>query len=68
MTGSAFADLLAMGGYALYVWGSLIMCLAAVVWEVITLLQRHARALEDLRDDARSAGAKKQRPQRPEGA
>lgn len=53
----SFADFMAMGGYALYVWGSLAMCAAALLWEAATLLQRRRRALEDLRDDARLAAA-----------
>jgi heme exporter protein D len=52
----SFADFIAMGGYALYVWGSLAMCAAALLWEAATLTQRRRRALEDLRDDARAAG------------
>jgi heme exporter protein D len=52
----SFGDFVAMGGYALYVWGSLAMCAAALVWEVATLMQRRRRAIEDLRDDARAAG------------
>jgi heme exporter protein D len=50
------ADFIAMGGYALYVWGSLAMCAVALLWEAATLVQRRRRALEDLRDDARAAG------------
>jgi heme exporter protein D len=57
-----FGEFVAMGGYALYVWGSLAMCAAALLWEVATLWQRRARALEDLRDDARAAAAAAGRP------
>jgi heme exporter protein D len=57
MSASTFGEFIAMGGYALYVWGSLAMCGAALLWEVATLLQRRRRALEDLRDDARAARA-----------
>ena len=53
----SLGGLIAMGGYALYVWGSLAMCAAALSWEVATLLHRRRRALEDLRDDARAVGA-----------
>ena len=52
-----FGEFIAMGGHALYVWGSLAMCAAALSWEVATLMQRRRRALEDLRDDARALGA-----------
>jgi heme exporter protein D len=51
------SEFIAMGGYALYVWGSLAMCAVALSWEIATLWQRRARALEDLRDDARAAAA-----------
>jgi heme exporter protein D len=54
-----FGEFIAMGGHALYVWGSLAMCAAALLWEVATLLQRRRRALEDLRDDARAVGAQR---------
>jgi heme exporter protein D len=57
MNASTFGEFVAMGGYALYVWGSLAMCAAALLWEVATLTQRRRRALEDLRDDARAAAA-----------
>ena len=46
------ADFFAMGGYALYVWGSLAMCAVALAWEAISLVLRRRRALDDLRDDA----------------
>jgi heme exporter protein D len=51
------ADFFAMGGYALYVWGSLAMCAVALVWEATSLVLRRRRALDDLRDDARAAQA-----------
>jgi heme exporter protein D len=37
-----FAD---MGGYALYVWGSVLMTAATVAWECAALLQRRRRAI-----------------------
>ena len=40
MNAQTFSDFIAMGGYALYVWGLLAMCAAALLWEVATLLQR----------------------------
>ncbi len=39
----AFHDFLAMGGYGLYVWGSLGMCGAAMAAELMLLrVRRHA--------------------------
>ncbi len=40
MTGRTIADFLHMGGYGLYVWGSLGMCAAALLAEVIVLKAR----------------------------
>ena len=31
---------LSMGGYGLYVWGSYLVSLIAIVWEVVSLRQR----------------------------
>jgi heme exporter protein D len=31
---------LSMGGYGLYVWGSYLVSLIAIVWEVVSLKQR----------------------------
>ncbi len=49
MAWSSFADFVDMGGYALYVWGSLAMTVAALGWEALTLAQRRRAALEELR-------------------
>jgi heme exporter protein D len=57
MNAQSISDFVAMGGYALYVWGSLAMCAVALLWDLATLMQRRRRALEDLRDDARAAAA-----------
>ncbi len=43
----AWADFVDMGGDALYVWGSLAMCAAALAWEALMLVQRRRAALED---------------------
>lgn len=43
-------EFLAMGGYALYVWGSYFMVAAALVWEAWMLSLRRRRALDDLRE------------------
>ena len=52
MNWSSFADFADMGGYALYVWGSYLMCTAALGWEALLLTQRRKRALLDLREQA----------------
>ncbi len=54
MQWSSLAEFAEMGGYALYVWGSFAMAAAALVWEAALLAQQRRRALEDLRDDART--------------
>jgi heme exporter protein D len=50
---SEFAD---MGGYALYVWGSYAMAAVALAWEALMLVQRHRRAVQDLREQAQLQG------------
>lgn len=56
MNWSSWADFLAMGGYGLYVWGSLGMCAAMIIAEVALL---KARRMSLVRDEgaARSAQA-----------
>ena len=44
MTWSSWADFWAMGGYGIYVWGSLGVCLVALASEVL-LLDHRRRAL-----------------------
>jgi heme exporter protein D len=55
---SSLAEFIEMGGYSLYVWGSFVMCAAALVWETVMLALQRRRALEELRDDLRAAGAR----------
>jgi heme exporter protein D len=52
---------LAMGGYGLYVWGSLGMCALVFAGEVLSL-RAHRRALAQ--EDALAAGASAQAPAR----
>jgi heme exporter protein D len=52
MSAGGLSQFLEMGGYALYVWGSYAMVAAGFAWEVLTLLQRRRRALQELRDEA----------------
>jgi heme exporter protein D len=56
---SSLAEFADMGGYALYVWGSFVMCAAAFVWEAVMLAARRQRALEDLHEDLRAARAQR---------
>jgi heme exporter protein CcmD len=53
MIWSNVADFASMSGHGLYVWGSFVMVIAAFFWEVLMLVQRRKRALEDLRDESR---------------
>ena len=56
MTWASGADFFAMGGYGLYVWGSLGMCAAVIVAELMLLKLRRASLLrEALEESAASA-------------
>ena len=48
MTWGSLNDFLAMGGYALYVWGSYGMTALLVVAEIMTLRSRRRRAMDEL--------------------
>ena len=49
MTWNSLSDFLAMGGYALYVWGSYGMTALLVAVELAALRARRMRALDELR-------------------
>ena len=49
MTWNSVSDFLAMGGYALYVWGSYGMTALVVAVELAALRARRTRALDELR-------------------
>lgn len=49
MSWQSLADFLDMGGYALYVWGAYGMSAAALGWELLMLVQRRRRALDEAR-------------------
>ena len=49
MTWNSLGDFLAMGGYALYVWGSYGMTVLVVAVELAALRARRARAMDELR-------------------
>ena len=57
MTWASGADFFAMGGYGLYVWGSLGMCAAVIVAELVLLKLRRATLLREAHEQsATSAG------------
>ena len=49
MSWASLSDFAAMGGYALYVWGSYAVTAAALAWEAVLLQQRRRRAIHELR-------------------
>ena len=49
MNWNSAAEFFAMGGYALYVWGSFGACLLAFVAEPFLIRQRHNQAIRTLR-------------------
>ena len=49
MTWHSLGDFLAMGGYALYVWGSYGMTALVVAIELAALRARRVRAMDELR-------------------
>ena len=48
MSWASWSDFLAMGGYALYVWGSYAVTAGLIAVEVIVLLVRRGNALKRL--------------------
>ena len=58
MTWSSWSQFVAMGGYGLYVWGSLGMCAAVLVFEVALIaLRRRALVREALDPVGETRGA-----------
>jgi heme exporter protein D len=51
MNATDLGTYLAMGGYALYVWGSLGMCAAVFVAELLSLRARRRAVLQELAAD-----------------
>jgi heme exporter protein D len=47
---------LSMGGYGFYVWGSYLVSLIAIVWEVVSLRQRK-KALTQQQQSSKSVSA-----------
>jgi heme exporter protein D len=48
---SGWSDFWAMGGYGLYVWGSLGVCLLALVVEVLLLDHRRRASIRTIRNN-----------------
>lgn len=48
MSWNSWSDFLAMGGYGLYVWGSLGMCAAVIVAEVVLLKARRMSLVREI--------------------
>ena len=55
------AEFFAMGGYALYVWGSFAMCAFALAVETILVIQRQKKLMLQLKNDS-SQNRKLQNP------
>ena len=52
MTWASGADFFAMGGYGLYVWGSIGMCAAVIVAELVLLKLRRASLLREAHEES----------------
>ena len=52
MNWASAADFFAMGGYSLYVWGSLGMCAAVIVAELVLLKLRRATLLREAHEES----------------
>jgi heme exporter protein D len=52
MSWNSWPDFFAMGGYGLYVWGSLGMCSAVIIAEVILLKARHLSLVREVSAEA----------------
>ncbi|MDH5539746.1 MAG: heme exporter protein CcmD [Rhizobacter sp.] len=49
---ASLTDFAEMGGHALYVWGAYLVLFGALAWELVLLLHRRRRALDDARQHA----------------
>lgn len=48
MNWNSFADFAQMGGYGMYVWGSYVVTLAALAFEVSSVVRRQRRTMRRL--------------------
>ncbi len=56
MNWHSWSDFVAMGGYGLYVWGSVLVVLAALAFEVLGLIHRRQIVLRALRATSQGDG------------
>ena len=56
MNWSSGSEFFAMGGYALYVWGSYAVTAGLITVEIILLIKRRRRALEQIAHSGRRDG------------
>jgi heme exporter protein CcmD len=61
MNWNSLSEFAAMGGDAMYVWGSYAMAAAALAWEGTVLLQRRHIVLDELRQWVRETAAWQER-------
>ncbi len=57
MSWNNWTDFFAMGGYGLYVWGSLGMCVAVIVAEVMLLKARRIALMQEVAREADQSGS-----------
>jgi heme exporter protein D len=55
MNWNRWSEFFAMGGYGLYVWGSMIAVFAALAWEMAALALRWTAAVSSARQRIRAA-------------
>lgn len=53
VTWSSWQSFLNMGGYAWYVWGSVLITAASLLWEAVALMLGQRQAVQRARDTAR---------------
>lgn len=57
MIWASWSDFFAMGGYALYVWGSVVAVFLSIIFELIGLRHRHGQAIAQLRKQTHKMAA-----------
>ncbi len=62
MNWNSAAEFFAMGGYALYVWGSFGVCALAMVLEPFLIKKRHTQILQTLHRQAVAEKIEKETP------